>query len=268
MRHSDVGRPWRLPLAAVLLLGLFAGGAGASVKGEEVTYSDGTTTLKGYLAYDAASDAQRPGVLVVHEWWGHNDYARQRARMLAELGYLALAVDMYGDGKTADHPKDAKAFATGVGKDAQPRFEAAMQVLQDHPLFASGEMAALGYCFGGSQVLNMARKGLPLKGVVSYHGSLGAQQPAEPGKVQARVAVFTGDADPMIPSAQVAGFEKEMTDAGVDYFVVSYPGVKHSFTNPEADTFAERFEMPLGYDEAADKDSWEKTQTFLTEIFN
>jgi dienelactone hydrolase len=269
MKRSELCRGARLSVTLGLMFVLsLAGSAGAAVKGEEITYSDGATTLKGYLAYDAASDAKRPGILVVHEWWGHNDYARKRADMLAELGYLALAVDMYGDGKTADHPKDAKAFATGVGKDARPRFEAAMQVLEQHPLYASGELAALGYCFGGTQVLNMARSGLPLKGVVSYHGSLGTKRPAEAGKVQARVAVFTGEADPMIPSEQVAGFKQEMDQAGVDYFVVSYPGVKHSFTNPEADSFAARFDMPLGYDAAADKDSWEKTQTFLAEIFD
>jgi dienelactone hydrolase len=250
-----------------LALIVLAGGAQAAVQGEEVTYSDGSTTLKGYLAYDDASQAKRPGVLVVHEWWGHNDYARQRARMLAELGYLALAVDMYGDGKTADHPKDAGAFAKGVGKDARPRFEAAMQVLQAHPLYEPGQMAALGYCFGGSQVLNMARGGLPLKGVVSYHGSLATKQPAEAGRVEARVAVFTGAADPMIPAEQVEAFKQEMAQAGVDYFVVSYPDVKHSFTNPEADEFARKFDMPLGYDADADQDSWAKTEVFLQEIF-
>lgn len=256
-----------LSFLAALLCSL-SGVAVSAVKGEEVTYSDGTTTLKGYLAFDEASTAKRPGVLVVHEWWGHNDYARTRARMLAEMGYLALAVDMYGEGKTADHPKEAGAFARGVGKDGRPRFEAAMEVLQNHPLYAEGQMAALGYCFGGSQVLHMARKGLPLKGVVSYHGSLGTKRPAKPGAVKARVAVFTGAADPMIPPEQVEKFEMEMDQAGVDYFVVSYPGVKHSFTNPEADEFAKRFDMPVGYDPEADEDSWAKTRTFLEEIFN
>jgi dienelactone hydrolase len=256
-----------LTFCAVFLATL-SGVAVSAVKGEEVSYSDGSTTLKGYLAYDDATTAKRPGVLVVHEWWGHNEYARKRARMLAEMGYLALAVDMYGDGKTADHPKDAGAFAKGVGKDARPRFEAAMAVLERHPLYADGQIAALGYCFGGSQVLNMARKGLPLKGVVSYHGSLATKRPAEPGAVKARVAVFTGAADPMIPAEQGAGFEEEMERAGVDYFLVSYPGVKHSFTNPEADDFARRFDMPLGYDPQADQDSWAKTEVFLGELFN
>ena len=255
-------------LLAVLLAVMPLTAATAAVTGAEVTYSDGATTLKGYLAYDASSDAKRPGVLVVHEWWGHNDYARKRAGMLAEMGYLALAVDMYGDGKTADHPKDAKTFVGAVGKSARPRFEAAMKVLEQHPLYASGEIAALGYCFGGKQVLNMARAGLPLKGVISYHGSLATKQPAQAGKVQAKIAVFTGAADPMIPSEQVEAFEAEMAGAGVDYSVVSYPGVKHSFTNPEADSYAARFDMPLGYDAAADRDSWAKTEVFLTELFD
>lgn len=250
-----------------LAMATLAGAAYAAVHGEEVTYSDGETTLKGYLAYDDATQAKRPGVLVVHEWWGHNAYARHRARMLAEMGYLAFSVDMFGDGKTADHPKEAGAFAAAVGKNARPRFEAAMKVLEGNPRYAPGQMAALGYCFGGGQVLGMARQGLPLKGVLSHHGSLATKQPAEAGKVKARIAVFTGEADPMIPAEQVAGFKQEMDQAGVNYYVVSYPGVKHSFTNPEADAFAQRFNMPVGYDAHADQDSWAKTEVFLKEIF-
>ncbi|MCU0840907.1 MAG: dienelactone hydrolase family protein [Thiobacillaceae bacterium] len=252
---------------ALFILALGLTSARAEVRGQEIAYSDGNLTMKGYLAWDAAIQGKRPGVLVVHEWWGHNAYARKRADMLAKLGYLALAVDMYGDGRTADHPKDAGAFAGAVGKDARPRFEAAMKVLQGHPLFAPGQLAALGYCFGGTQVLNMARQGLPLKGVASYHGSLATKDPAAPGKVQARVAVFTGAEDPMIPAEQVDGFRREMDQAGVSYFVVSYPGVKHSFTNPDADDYGPRFGLPLAYDRQADEDSWTRTATFLKEVF-
>lgn len=250
----------------ILALGITS--ARAEVRGEAIAYSDGNITMKGYLAWDDAVQGKRPGVLVVHEWWGHNAYARKRADLLARMGYLALAVDMYGDGRTADHPKDAGAFAGAVGKDARPRFEAAMKVLQGHPLHAPGQLAALGYCFGGSQVLNMARQGLPLKGVASYHGSLSTKDPAAPGKVQARVAVFTGAEDPMIPAEQVDAFRREMDQAGVSYFVVSYPGVKHSFTNPDADDYGPRFGLPLAYDRQADEDSWAKTATFLKDIFN
>jgi dienelactone hydrolase len=252
---------------ALFILALGLTSARAEVRGQEIAYSDGNLTMKGYLAWDDAIQGKRPGVLVVHEWWGHNAYARKRADMLAKLGYLALAVDMYGDGRTADHPKDAGAFAGAVGKDARPRFEAAMKVLQGHPLFAPGQLAALGYCFGGTQVLNMARQGLPLKGVASYHGSLATKDPAAPGKVQARVAVFTGAEDPMIPAEQVDGFRREMDQAGVSYFVVSYPGVKHSFTNPDADDYGPRFGLPLAYDRQADEDSWTRTATFLKEVF-
>lgn len=255
------------PFLAGLVLAALAAAAQAAIQGQEVTYSDGQTTMKGYLAWDDASQAKRPGVLVIHEWWGHNDYARDRARKLAEMGYLAFAVDMFGDGKTADHPKDAGAFAAAVGKNARPRFEAAMKVLQDSPLYAPGQMAALGYCFGGGQVLSMARQGLPLKGVASYHGSLGTKFPAQPGKVIARIAVFTGEADPMIPATQVEAFRQEMDNAGAHYSVVSYPGVKHSFTNPAADDYAKRFDMPVGYDAHADQDSWAKTGQFLKDIF-
>jgi dienelactone hydrolase len=255
------------PFLAGLAFTLLAAAAQAAVQGQEVTYSDGQTNMKGYLAWDDASQAKRPGVLVIHEWWGHNDYARERARKLAGMGYLAFAVDMFGDGKTADHPKDAGAFAGAVGKNARPRFEAAMKVLEGNPLYAPGQMAALGYCFGGGQVLSMARQGLPLKGVASYHGSLATKSPAQPGKVQARIAVFTGAADPMIPATQVDAFKQEMDQAGANYYVVSYPGVKHSFTNPAADDYAKRFDMPVGYDAHADRDSWAQTTQFLKDIF-
>ena len=256
----------------LLLLALLAASATvhAAVRGHEITYSDGGTSFKGYIAYDDAISGKRPGILVVHEWWGHNEYARKRARMLAELGYLALAVDMYGDGKTADHPKDAGAFASAVGSNpelARARFEAAMKYLQERRTLEPGQVAAIGYCFGGGIVLNMARAGLPLKGVASFHGSLAGSTPAEPGKIKARIAVFTGAEDPMVPPAQVDAFKAEMDHAGAKYSVVSYPGVKHSFTNPDADGYAQKFGLPLGYDAHADKDSWAQTETFLKDVF-
>lgn len=232
-------------LAAGLLLSV---AARAEIRGQEVSYSDGTVTMKGYLAYDDALEGKRPGVLVVHEWWGHNDYARSRARMLAAMGYTALAVDMYGDGRTASHPAEAGAFAGAVRRNlplARARFEAALEALRRHPTVATDRTAALGYCFGGSVVLEMARLGLDLDAVVSYHGSLALSTPAEPGRVKARVAVFTGADDPMIPPAQVEGFRQDMDKVGARLTLVSYPGVKHSFTNPEADQLGARFGLPL-----------------------
>jgi dienelactone hydrolase len=240
------------------------------VVGEEISYTDNGVTMKGYLAYDKGIPGKRPGVLVVHEWWGHNDYARKRALLLAGMGYTALAVDMYGDGKTADHPDDAGKFAKDVSKNlpmAKSRFKAAMKVLDRHPSVESGQLAAIGYCFGGGVVLHMARMGLDLKGVASFHGSLPTETPAGKGKVKAKVAVYTGADDPMAPKAQVDAFEQEMKQAGVDYRLVSYPGVKHSFSNPAADEYGKKFNLPLAYDAEADKDSWKRLGEFLVELF-
>lgn len=254
-------------IAALTAL-LLATAAHAAVQGKEVSYSADGITMKGYVAWDDAVTGKRPGVLVVHEWWGHNDYARKRARMLAELGYTALAVDMYGDGRTANHPKEAGAFAGEVRKNAagaKARFLAAEALLKHEPGVDGERIGALGYCFGGSVVLDMARQGVDLKAVASYHGGLSTPTPAQAGEVRARIISFTGDADPMIPAAQVAAFKQEMTRAGVDFTTVVYPGVKHSFTNPDADAIARQFNMPVAYDAAADRDSWTKTRIFLRE---
>ena len=242
----------------------------AAVQGREVTYSANGTTMKGYIAYDDAIKGKRPGILVVHEWWGHNEYVRKRARMLAEQGYAALALDMYGDGKQAHHPDDAKKFAAEVSQNeplAKARFEAALNLLKQEKSVDAGNIGAIGYCFGGSVVLNMARLGEPLKVVESFHGGLGAQRPAEPGKVQARIASFIGESDPAIPAAQVAVFRQEMEKAGVNYKVVTYPGATHAFTNPDADEYARKFNLPIAYNAAADKASWDAGLAFLADAF-
>lgn len=240
----------------------------AAVESKEVSYHADGVTLKGYLAWNTVVAGARPGVLVVHEWWGHNEFARQRARMLAELGYTALAVDMYGDGRTASHPQEAGAFASAVAKNAplaRARFLAAETLLRQQPGVDGARIGALGYCFGGSMALNMARQGADLKLVISYHGGLSTPTPAQPGQVRARVVSFTGDADPMIPAAQVDAFRQEMVHAGADVTIVVYPGVLHSFTNPEADALARRFGLPLAYDAAADAASWAQSRRILAE---
>jgi dienelactone hydrolase len=242
----------------------------AAVQGKEIDYTADGTTLKGWIAYDDAAKGKRPAVLVVHEWWGHNAYARKRANMLAEAGYVALAVDMYGDGRQARHPDDAGKFATEIAKNrpvAKARFEAAMNLLRKQQNVDAEKMAAIGYCFGGGVVLNMAREGEDLKGVAVFHGGLATDTPAQAGKVKARIRVFTGADDKMIPAAQVEGFKQEMNAAGVDYKVVSYPGAMHSFTNPDADELGKKFNMPIAYSAAADRDSWERLQSFLSTIF-
>lgn len=242
----------------------------AAVVGEEVAYESDGTTLKGYIAYDDQVQGKRPGILVVHEWWGHNEYVRERARMLAALGYTALALDMYGDGKQADHPEDAGKFASEVRSnmpEAEKRFRAALALLRLHPTVDAKKIAAIGYCFGGGIVLEMARRGVDLKGVVSFHGSLATTNPARKGEVKARLLVLNGADDPFTKPEQVAAFKEEMKKAEVDYTFIDYPGAKHAFTNPQADRFGEEFNMPLAYNPEADKQSWSEMQRFFSKLF-
>jgi len=241
----------------------------AAVQGKEVSYSANGTTLKGWIAWDDAAKGKRPGVLVVHEWWGHNAYTRKRANMLAELSYVALAVDMFGDGKQAHHPDDAGKFATEVSMNkpmAKARFEAAMKLLRKQRNVDDKRLAAIGFCFGGSIVLNMAREGEDLKAVASFHGGLATDSPAQPGKVKAQVRSFTGADDKMIPASQVDAFRQEMEKAGVNYKVVVYPGAMHAFTNPDATELGKRFNLPLAYNAEADKDSWGQLRGFFAEV--
>lgn len=240
------------------------------IVGSEISYSVDSLQFKGFIAYDKNIEKKRPGILIVHEWWGHNEYARKRARMLAELGYVALAVDMYGDGKKADHPDDAQKFAMAVMSNiesAKARFSAAMQLLKEQNFTDGEKISAIGYCFGGGVVLHMARMGLDLDGVVSFHGSLGTQNPAQPGTVKTKILVCNGADDGFVPAEQIDAFKNEMESAGIDYTFKSYPGAKHSFTNPDADKFAAKFNMPLAYNKAANEQSWQDMKAFFTEIY-
>ena len=255
-----------MKVALALSLLFFTTSALAAVVGKDVSYKAGDTVMKGFLAFDDAVKGKRAGVLVVPEWWGANDYARKRARMLASEGYVALVVDMYGNGQVADNPKDAGALAGHVNKNpplALSRFQAAEQFLGKQPNVKKSEIAALGYCFGGGVVLNMARAGEPLKSVVSFHGVLATDVAVKPGAIKAKLRVFHGEADPVVPPAQVEAFKTEMDNAKADYMFVAYPGVKHTFTNREADSYATQFDLPLKYDPAADADSWTRTLEFL-----
>ncbi len=253
-----------------MMLPLIAGMLRGEVKGREVAYEVDGVKYKGYLVVEEGVEGKRPGVVVVHEWWGHNAYARRRAEMLAAEGYVALALDMYGEGRTADHPKEAGAFAQAAMRDLaamEKRFRAAVEVLKGEERVDGERIAAMGYCFGGAVVLNMARRGVELDGVVSFHGSLAAQVPAEKGGVRARVLVYNGAEDVLVPAEQIDAFRKEMDAAGVGYRFVNLPGAKHSFTNPDADAKAEAFGLPLAYDEEADRTSWEGTLAFFREIW-
>ena len=255
----------------VLILGISGiARAEPAIRAKDVKYLAQGVAMKGYLAYDQNVQEKRPGVLVVHEWWGLNDYARKRARMLAELGYIALAVDMYGDGREAMHPDDAGKFSSAVMKNfevAKSRFIAAMDVLKEQPTVDSARIAAIGYCFGGGVVLNMARQGADLKGVASFHGSLTAVKPAQLGNIRAKILVLHGADDKFITPEQIEAFKQEMTSAGADFQFFSYPGAIHSFTNPEADALGKKFNMPIAYNMDADQKSWEVLKKFFSAIF-
>ena len=245
--------------------------ARAEIVGKEINYEHDGVTFNGFIAYDSAQNGQRPGVLVVHEWWGHNDYARKRARMLAKMGYVGLAVDMYGDGKQAAHPQDAGKFSGAVMKNmdaAKGRFDAALTLLRDQDHVDAKKTAAIGYCFGGGVVLNMARMGSDISGVASFHGSLDAKASAKPGDITTRILVCHGADDKFIPAEKVSNFKKEMDAAKATYQFISYEGATHSFTNPGADDMAKKFGIPIAYHEGADKASWKELKSFLKELFN
>ena len=254
----------------VLVLGMVGVGcAEPIIKGTTVEYSAQNFVMKGYLAYDENVKGRRPGVLVVPEWWGLNDYARRRARMLAELGYTALAVDMYGEGKVVATPDEAGKLASEAMKDfdvTKARFMAAVDFLKGQPTVDPSRIAAIGYCFGGGIVLNMARQGVDLKGVASFHGSLTAVKPAQPGSVRAKVLVLSGGADKFITPEQIEAFKQEMKAAGADFQFISYPGALHSFTNPEATELGKKFNMPIAYNAKADKESWNEMKGFLSTV--
>jgi len=254
---------------AIVTLGIgisctFALPASAEVKLKDVEYKVGDTKLKGWIAYDDDAKGKRPGVIVVHEWWGLNDYTKTRARMLAEAGYVAFAADMYGEGKVTEHPQEAGQWAGAVAgqKDvAAQRFNAAVAQLKANEHVDANHIAAIGYCFGGSVVLGMAMSGADLDGVVSFHGGL----PPDPatGKITASILVCHGAQDPMATPEQIQTFQKNLTDAGADYEFISYANAKHAFTNPGADKHG----IPgLGYNEKADKRSWQTALNFLAEV--
>ena len=251
--------------------------AHAVVQTREIPYQDADgQRLIGYYAYDDAMEGKRPGIVVVHEWWGLNDYAKRRARDLAALGYSALAIDMYGDGRNTEHPEDAKAFSSAALKDpkaAAKRFNAGLDLLRIQPRTDSGKLAAIGYCFGGKVVLDAARRGEPLAGVVSFHGPLVTQTPATPGSVKAKVLVEHGAADSMVTEAQVEAFKKEMDAAGASFEFVSIPGAKHGFSNPDADRLGHAGHDSHGgpdiaYNNKADESSWADMQAFFNKLFN
>lgn len=255
----------KLPcLIAALVLLVVPTGAQAAIKTEDVEYHQGDTTLQGVIAWDDAVTGKRPGVLLVHEWWGLNQQTRNQAVRLAKLGYVAFAVDMYGKGKTATHPKDATAFMTEATSDFErekARFDAAVTLFKQRPQLDANKLAAIGYCFGGGVVLDMVRSGESFPLVATFHGSLKSKQTLKPGN-KTRILVLHGAEDPMVTQEQVAGLKKELDAAHMRYEVVQYPGAKHGFTNPDADKTG----VPgLAYDAKADEASFAALQKALKE---
>jgi dienelactone hydrolase len=259
-----------LMTGAALALALSAPGY-AAIQEEAVTYKDGDTVLKGFIVYEDATKAKRPGIVVVHEWWGITKHVREEARKFAAQGYTAFVADMYGDAKTADHPKEAGALSGAVRKNPavmQSRFVAAKELLARHATVDAARIGASGYCFGGSVVLDMARAGLDLRGVVAFHASLGASgAPAAAGRVKAKVLVLNGADDPFIKPDSVEAFRKEMEAAKVDYRFINYPGAVHAYTNPQATEKGKQFNLPLAYNAEVDKKSKDEAAKFFSSVF-
>ncbi len=240
----------------------------ANIETQDVTYEAGGKSLRGHLAKPASPNGA--GVIVVHEWWGLNDYIRGRAAKLAELGYTALAADMYGDGVVADNPEQANELMSAALGDVagiEARFKAAAGLLESQDAVGAGKLAAIGYCFGGAVVLHAARIGMPLAGVVSFHGSLGSFHKPEAGSVKAKILVCHGGADALVPEDDVNAFKAEMSEAKADCDFRAYDGALHGYTNPEATAKGEKYGMPLAYHAEADAQSWQDMQDFFTKIF-
>lgn len=258
-------------LRAVAVVALFF--LAVPVRGEEhlhvgpVEYRHGQTLLEGWLAYDKALMTRRPGVLVAHGWMGLGEYAKGRAEALAELGYVAFAADLYGKGVRAENHEEA-AHLLGIYRTdrrlLRERVGAALEVLRGHPLVDPERIAAIGYCFGGTAVLELARGGEELSGVVSFHGGLGTPRPAGPGEIRCPVLILHGEADPFVPSEELEAFRRAMRSAGADARIRTYPGAAHSFTVPAAgDDPADG----AAYHPAAARDAWEAMRLFLEKVF-
>jgi dienelactone hydrolase len=256
--------------AAVVLIPTFlimGSSTMAGIKTETVDYKQGDVTLKGYIAYDDSTTGKRPGVLIVPEWWGLNDYAKSRAEQLAKLGYLAFAADMYGDGKNTADPKVAPALSGPIMNDRglmRARVNAAFDQLKGRAEVDPSKIAAIGYCFGGTSVLELARSGSPVLGVVCFHGGLATPNPDDAKNIKGRVLVLTGAADAFIPPAQRDAFAKEMADAKVNWEMDVYADAVHAFTNPHAGDFG----LPnIAYNKQADERSFARMIAFFNEIF-
>ena len=252
-------------MVLALVFGL-ANPANAALQSREVSYQDGKTALMGYLVWEDAFSGKRPGVLVVHEWWGLNDYAKQRAEMLARLGYVAFAADMYGAGHVTTHPSEAKGWMKKITANVgrwQKRALLALDILKKVPQVDGARMAAIGYCFGGTTVMQMAYAGAALKGVVSFLGSLPVATASQAKKIRSRILVAHGNKDPFVSGKRIIQFQAALEKAGVNWHMVRFAGAKHGFTNPGADKAGMK---GVAYNQEADKRSWKAMQGFFEEV--
>jgi dienelactone hydrolase len=255
----------QMALAALVVLST-GSIAMAEIKTETVTYTHNGTSLKGFLAWDDAISGKRPGVLVVHEWWGLNDYARKRAEMLAQLGYVAFACDMYGEGKVAAHPQEAGKFATEVRSNVktwQGRAQAALKVLQENDKVDPKRLAAIGYCFGGSTALQLAFTGADIKATVSFHGALTPPTEEQAKAIKAKILVCHGALDSFIPEKVCQDFRAALEKGNVDYQFIYYAGARHGFTVAGAEKKMEG----LAHNANADRRSWEEMKRLFNEVF-
>ena len=256
---------------AVIALLSFVSLANAEVKLEEIEYSHNDTKLTGYLAYDDSKSGKRPGVIVVHEWWGHNDHARNRSKMLAEAGYTALALDMYGSGKLANHPKKAGEFMNAAFSnwvDSQARYNKALEILKRHKTVDATRIGSIGFCFGGAVSIKMAKSNADLKGIVGFHSALPMEPAITKNSMKAAVLIINGSEDEFLKPETVSAFSEDMFKANVDFTYMNLKGVKHSYTNPEADEFNKKFTLPaLQYNKKADEQAWSEMLKFFQRIF-
>jgi dienelactone hydrolase len=241
----------------------------AAVQTKSVTYKDGDTELQGYLAWDDAVQGKRPGVLIVHEWWGLTEYPKMRAEKLAAMGYVAFALDMYGKGKIAQNPKEAGEWAGHMRGDIEQWRKRAMvglEQLKQAEHVDTAKLAAIGYCFGGSTVIQMGLAGADLKGVVSFHGAIPSVTSDDFKKDKAKILICHGGADSFVPMENVQNFEKAAKQASVDCRVIVYEGATHSWTNPKADEFGAKFGMPVKYHAENDAKSWADMKKFFDDV--
>ncbi|WP_372683605.1 dienelactone hydrolase family protein [Desulfosarcina sp.] len=255
-------------LFLILLVLIFsAGTASAKVVSQPLSYMHDGVSLEGYLAYDDAVSGKAPGILVVHEWWGLNDYVRSRAEQLARMGYVAFALDMYGKGKSTEHPDEAAAWMKEINANMDQwlkRAMAGLDVLKKQPSVDTQRMAAVGYCFGGATVQVLAYGGADLKGVVSFHGSLIPPSAKQAAGTQAKILICHGAQDPMNAPETLTAYVNALNASSIDWQLNVYGGTRHSFTNPDAD---KRGMAALAYNASADRRSWQHMTYFFDELF-